>query len=458
MVDTHQHRYRATFREMTALALPIVGVQVGSMLMGVVDTMVVGRVSANALAAVAVGNLYSFAVLAFGLGTLMALDPIVAQAVGARDDAAISRGMQRGVILAGLLSIPIGLAYLPASALLRWARQPDDLVPAATQFIHVSIPGVLGFLLFVVFRQTLQAMGRLSPIVWTIVIANVVNLALNWVLVFGHLGVPPLGVGGAALATTCARWVMTVTLLLLAWRSLRPRLAPWQPASFDRASLFGMFRVGAPIGLQYLLEVGVFATVGLLMGMLGTHQVAGHQVALNLASLTFNVPLGVSSAAAVMVGRAVGAGDEIEARHASIAALFLAVGFMAVSATAFLSLPLALARLYTAVPEVLAVAAVLLPLAGIFQIFDGIQVTAVGVLRGLGDTRTPMLVNLLGFWLLGLPVSIALGFWAGLGPAGLWWGLVAGLVVVAVILLLRVRVKLARGARRLRYESEASES
>ncbi len=454
MTPNEQHRYRTTLREMIALALPIVGVQVGMMLMGVVDTMVVGRVSALALAAVAIGNLYTFGVMAFGMGVLMALDPIVAQAVGARDDAAVSRGMQRGIILACLVAVPISLAYLPAAAFLRVAHQPAELIPVATRFIHLSIPGVLGFLLFVVFRQTLQALGRIAPIVWTIVIANIVNLALNWVLVFGHLGVVPLGVAGAAIATMASRWVMVALLLVFAWGDLSRRLSPWLPSSFDRPSLLGMFRVGAPIGLQYLLEFGVFGVVGLLMGMLGSNQIAGHQVALNLASVTFNVPFGVSSATAVMVGRAVGAGDPIEARHSAAAGLWLAVGFMTSTAILFLALPLWLARLYTQAPEVLAVAAVLIPLAGVFQVFDGIQVTAIGVLRGLGDTRTPMLVNIVGFWLIGFPISIVLGFHTTLGPAGLWWGLVAGLVAVALVLLARVRVKLTRGARRLRYESE----
>ena len=445
--------YRQTFSEMARLAVPIVLVQVGMMLMGVVDTMVVGRVSALALAAVAVGNLYSFGVLAFGMGALMALDPIIAQAVGARDDRAISRGMQRGILLALGLTVPTSLLLLPVAPILRLARQPEELIPLASQFAHISIVGVLGFYLFVVFRQTLQAMGRLAAVVWTIVLANVLNLGVNWILVFGHLGFPPMGAAGAAWATAISRWVMAAAILFFARADLRPRLSPWSDESLDHRSLWGMFRVGAPIGFQYMLEFGVFGVVGLMMGALGTSEVAGHQVALNLASLTFNVPLGVASAAAVMVGRAVGAEDAIGARHSATAALSLAAGFMSSTALLFLTSAWPLARLYTHVDEVLAVATTLIPLAGVFQVFDGIQVTAIGILRGLGDTRAPMLVNILGFWLIGFPTSLLLGFRAGMGPAGLWWGLVAGLAAVAIVLAIRVRVKLGRGARRLQYEA-----
>lgn len=444
--------FRQTFSELLSLSLPIVFVQLGMMAMGVVDVMFVGRVSAVALGAVAVGNLYTYGILAFGMGTLMALDPIVAQAVGARDEGGIARGLQRGLLLAVALAVPVSLLFLPAAPILRLAHQPPELIPVAVEFIHLSIPGVLGFYLFIVFRQTLQATGKLAPIVWTIVLANGINFILNWVLVPGNLGAPALGPAGSAWATVAARWSMALLLLVFARRHLGPRLVPWLGDSGDRRALAGMFRVGAPIGVQYVLEFGVFGVVGFMMGALGTAEVAGHQVAINLASVTFNVPLGVASAAAVLVGRAVGSGDRVAMRESARAAFVLAAGFMVLTALLFLLLPGPLARLYTDVPEVLGVAAVLIPLAGVFQVFDGVQIAAIGILRGLGDTRTPMIVNVLGFWLVGLPVSLYLGLRAGYGPAGLWWGLVVGLAAVAVVLVLRVRIGMARGADRLQYE------
>jgi MATE family multidrug resistance protein len=210
-----------------------------------------------------------------------------------------------------------------------------------------------------------------------------------------------------------------------------------------------MLRLGAPIGVQFGLEFGAFGAIGVLMGWLGTLAMAGHQVALNLASLTFMVPLGISQATAVLVGQGVGREDPPGARRAAGAGIILGGAFMAGTAALFLLFPELLSRIYTVDPEVVAVAVLLIPLAGVFQIFDGLQVVASGVLRGVGDTRSPMIVNLLGFWCIGMPISLWLGFRAGVGPVGLWWGLVAGLGSVAVFLLVRVRFRMGRDLRRI---------
>jgi MATE family multidrug resistance protein len=204
-----------------------------------------------------------------------------------------------------------------------------------------------------------------------------------------------------------------------------------------------MLALGAPIGAQHTLEYGIFGVVGLLMGSISAVAIAGHQVALSLASFTFMVPLGVAGAAAVLVGHAVGRGDMPEARRAAGAGLAMGLGFMALSAGAMIAAPELLARIYTNKAEVMAVAIALIPLAGLFQVFDGLQVVSIGILRGLADTRAPMVINVVGFWLVGLPISIWLGFRTGLGPRGLWLGLVAGLAAVALILLARVRTRLA---------------
>jgi multidrug resistance protein, MATE family len=431
------------------LALPIVAVQVGMMAMGVVDTLMVGRVSAVALAAVAVGNIFVFGVVALGLGTLMALDPLVAQAVGAEDQPAIARAVQRGLVLAGVLSCGLSLALLPGETLLRLLGQPEEIVPLAAAYARANIPGVFPFLAFVMLRQSLQAMGRTRPIVVTIVAANGANVLLNWALIFGHLGSPPLGAVGSGWATSICRGIMAAGLLAFAWRDLRPALRPWRREALEPGALLRMFWLGLPIGVQIQLEYGAFGLIALLMGRLGTLAVAAHQVALNLASLTFMVPLGVSAAAAVRVGQAVGRNDAAGSRAAARAALVTGVGFMTTTAALFLLAPQLLARAYTPDMVVVGLAATLIPIAGVFQVFDGLQAVAAGVLRGWGDTRSPMIVNLIGFWLIGTPVSLYLGFVAGGGPRGLWWGLVAGLAVVALALLLLVRRRLAGDLRRV---------
>jgi MATE family multidrug resistance protein len=439
---------RGELRSMLRLAIPVVVVQVGMMLMGVVDTVMVGHLSRDGssvgLAAVALGHLYFFGIGVFGMGTLMVLDPVVAQAVGARDEAGVARGLQRGVLLAGILALPSIAILLVAGPVLGLARQPAEVVPLASAYTVRLAPGVLPFFLFIVFRQSLQALRRTAAIVASIVVANVVNAVLNWLLIFGHGPFQPMGVLGSAWATTISRWLLLAVLVALAWRELYPRLRRRHPEVWDPEPLGRMLRLGVPIGLQYALEFGAFAFVALMMGWLGTRQMAGHQVAINLASLTFMVPLGVGDAASVLVGHAVGRADPAGARSSARAALLCGAGFMSCTALVFLTAPAFLARLYTADAGVVAVAAALIPLAGVFQVFDGLQVVAGGILRGLGETRVAMMVNVLGYWLLGLPVSWLLGIRAGWGPVGLWWGLVVGLAVVSTVLLLRVRIALGR--------------
>ena len=419
------------------------------MLMGVVDTIMVGHVSATALAAVALGNLYWFMMTILGFGVLMALDPIVSQAVGAHDDVAIIRGIQRGLVLSVGVSLVASLLLVAAGPVLGVARQPADVVPLAVLYVHISIWGVLPFFVFVVLRQSLQAMGEVRHIVLTMIIANLINVLLNWALIFGKLGIPPMGVAGASWATAISRWLMTVILIAFSWSVLRPYLRSWRPDSFDVRALWRVTKLGVPVGIQYQLEFSAFAAIALLMGQFGTSEMAGHQVALNLASLTFMVPMGVAGAAAVLVGQAVGRGDQGGAQASARTSLIVGAGFMSVSAVVMLVIPDVIARFYTSDTVAAAIAAMLIPIAGVFQIFDGVQAVCGGILRGLGDTRTAMLVNIVGFWMIGIPVSMYLGFRTNAGPAGLWWGLVAGLAAVAIILLVRVRIQLRRALVRL---------
>lgn len=446
---------RSELRDLLALALPVVTVQVGLMTMGVIDSVMVGRISAAALGGVALGNVFFFAASVFGMGILMALDPVVSQAVGAGDQPAIARGVQRGVLLSLLIMLPVSLLLLATGPALKALGQPAEIVPIATGFVLREIPGIFPFYAFIVIRQTLQALGRMRAIVAVIVLANLLNVGLNWILIFGNLGAPAMGANGSAWATTISRWVMLVAIAALAWGSLRPYLLPLRPESLQWRPLGRMVAIGAPIGVHMQLEFGVFGTVGVLMGRLGTEAVAAHQIAINLASLTFMVPLGVAGAATVLVGRAIGEGEQGRARRAAGAALIVGVGFMAVTAAAFLLIPSLFAGVYSKDAAVLALAGVLIPIAGVFQVFDGLQVISGGILRGLADTRYPMAVGLIGFWLLGLPISLALGFGADLGPAGLWWGLAVGLAVAGILLVARVRSRLRRVVGRVLIDREA---
>lgn len=447
----------ADFRSLVSLAVPIVAVWVGIMLMGVVDAIMVGHYSSEALAATALGNFYFFTVAVFAMGVLFVLDPLVSQAVGARDTAAITRAVHRGFALSVVLGVPLlGLLFV-VGPVLRALRQPADVVPGATTYVLVVSASLLPLLLFTVLRQTLQAMQRVAPIVVATAVANVINAALNWVLIYGHLGLPSLGIFGAALATTLSRFALVALLIVFAWQHLWPHVRGWTFAALAWAPLRSMLRIGLPIGVQQELEVSAFSFMMVVMGWLGTTALAAHQVAINLASLTFMVPLGVGSAAAVLVGQAVGARDEPRARRAAAAALVCGVGFMTLSALTFLSIPTVLASVYTSSRPVLTLAAMLIPIAGVFQVFDGLQVVSLGVLRGVADTRTPMAISLIGYWLLGMPTGLWLAFRTDLGPLGVWWGSVVGLASVGILLLIRVRVRLARAMPRVHVDVPVEE-
>ena len=299
----------------------------------------VGHVSAADLAAAALGNLCFVWLALLGWGTLMGLDPIVAQAHGAEDREGVARGVQRGLVLAAGLSVLTALLFLPVRPALVLLRQPADVVPLAARYIEVSIPGIFPFFVFLVLRQSLQAMGRMRAIVLTILGANALNAALGWALVFGRLGSPALGAVGAGLAATVSRFALALGLFALAWRDLRPLLLPLRREALDRAALARMLQLGVPIGLQMQLEYGIFALVALLMGRLGTVPMAAHQIALTIASVTFMVPQGIGGAAAVLVGQAVGAGDGSRARRAAAASLGAGAGFMLLAGLALVACP-----------------------------------------------------------------------------------------------------------------------
>jgi len=440
---------RDDVRTLFQIAAPVVLVQVGLMSMGAIDTIMVGRISATDLAAVAIGNLYFFGMAVFGLGVLYALDPVIAQAVGAGDTDGVARGVQRGGLLALGLSIVVMLLLWPVAPLLTLARQPVDVIPVAAGYAHGLILGILPFYIFAVLRQSLQAMTRIRPIVIAVVSANFVNVLLNWVLIFGNFGVPRLGAVGSAWGTSLSRWFMTITLATIAWQELRPTLRPLRPEALKLQPLLRFLRVGVPIGAQQWLEFGVFGASGLFMGLMGTIAVASHQVALQLAAMTFMMPVGVAQATSVVIGQAIGRDDSPGARRAVGAGLITVTMFMTFTAIAFITIPGPLARLFSTDPNVVSAAALLLPIAGVFQIFDGLQVAGAGALRGVGDTRVPMIMNLVGFWFVGLPVSAWLAFRAGFGPQGVWWGLALGIGVVAVLLMARIRRRFGREMRRL---------
>jgi multidrug resistance protein, MATE family len=432
---------RAELSALVNLALPMVIAQVGMMLLGVVDTIMVGHLSEVALAATALGATYSFATLVLGMGILHALDPVVAQAHGAGDVDAIALAMQRGGVMALALSVPYMLAWQASGPLLVALGQPPEMAELAARFIRAQAPGVPAFFLFLVLRQTLQGMGVVRPVLIAVIIGNIANYFGNLGLIYGRWGLPALGVEGSAWSTTLCRWVLVLALAALGapvlrgvWRA--PSRALLQLAPYGR-----LLTIGVPIGIQLGLEMWVFTAAALFIGAMGPLQMAGHQIAINLASLSFMVPLGLGAAAATRVGNAIGRADGDGARLAAQVALRLGASVMMVFAVLYGLLPVELAAIYSPDAPVVAAAAQLLPIAALFQVFDGTQAVGCGILRGAADTRIAAVINLVGYWVLGLPLGLLLAFKLGWGPKGLWWGLTFGLFVVASLLVLRVRAR-----------------
>lgn len=438
---------------MARIAAPIVLINVGQQSMGVVDMLMVGELGGAAIAAVALGNFYFFNVSVFGIGLLMALDPVVSQAVGAgaHDDAA--RGIQRGIVMAVLIAVAVIAALMPAEWVLRALSQPEDVVHDTGVYVRWRALGVLPFFFFNALRQSLQALGSTRAIVIAVLLANVVNVCANWAFIHGNLGAPRMGTAGSGLATAIAMWAMAAMLWWFAASVLRPYLTPRRREALEWAPLRRTLRIGVPVGTQFFFESFAFGVTALFMGWMGTASLAGHEIALNMAAMTFMVPLGISGAAAAVVGRAIGRGDLQAARRDAAAAIACGVGFMCLTAVAFIVAPHWLATRYTDdVPTVL-VAAALLPLAGWFQVFDGLQAVTSGVLRGTGDTRVPAVLHMISFWGIGVPLGAYLGFRTPLRERGLWVGLVAGLAAAAFLQSWRVSVRLRRNITRVTVES-----
>jgi MATE family multidrug resistance protein len=470
----HHGAVRREVRASVQLALPVVAVQVGLMLMGTVDTAMLGHFSARALAAGAIGHIISFTLLMFGAGLLAALDPLITQAFGAGRHDAVGAHMRRGLVLATVIAVPISLAMVNLAPLLRRMGEPSGVVVDATLYARYLIAGTLPYLLFLVLRQTLQAMSVVAPALRAIVAANLVNALTNYALIFGHWGLPSLGAAGSACATAAARWIMFFWLLAEARRPLGrlfdrpapltpagPEAAPPPPASpraepparqrfrdaaagraaREPAALRHytlLLRIGLPIAAHNTLELSLFMVAGLLIGRFGTAPLAGHQIALLLASLSFMLPLGISGAATTRVGNAIGRGDMPGARRTAAVCLGLGAGVMTLFAAAFALAPHALAAIFTDDPEVIAAAASLLPIAALFQVLDGTQVVSAGILRGGADTAFPAVSALAGYWLLGLPLGYWMAFHLGFRSRGLWWGITVGLAVVATLLVARI--------------------
>lgn len=429
---------RSELQTIRRLALPIVATQLASMMLGVIDTLMLGHHSKEALAASAVGRVWVFGTVVVAQGLLLGLDPLISQAHGRGDEKRLGTALQGGLLLTLLISLPLAGLWCFTEEALGLLGVDAGLRELAGPYAIAQIPGIPFYLAFHTLRSWLQGRGIMRPAMWIVLFANGFNVLANWALIYGHLGFAPLGVEGAGLATALTQVFMLLALVAFvrAFELQRGAWSAWSRRAWGEAR--EVLRYGLPIGVQFGLEVWAFKIATLMCEELGTDEVAAHTVVLTLASISFMVPLGVSIATATRVGNLIGAKRSATAQVASSAGMLLGGAAMLVFALVFVAGRGHLPRLFTEEPSVLILAAALLPIAAAFQLFDGVQVVAGGVLRGMGRTRILAVAHLIAFYGLGLPLAWYLGFELGLGVEGIWWGLASGLGVVAVMLVLWV--------------------
>jgi len=422
------------------LALPLMAGQVGQMVMGLVDTLMVGRLGATELAAASFANILIWIPLVFGMGLMVAVSMRVSQARGAGRPERAAEALGHGVWLAAAAGVVLAGGLLGLMPWLGRFGQPAEVVAAAPVFYFPVALSVVPALVAMALKNYADAMERPWVAFWITLGGIILNILLNWILIFGNLGVPALGLAGAGWATAIARAVTLIALF--GWVARASAFRLWRPSRWlfvPRRDLLGRLLVlGAPVSLGLLTEVGAFGLAGLMTGWISTTALAAHQIALTCASFTFMVPLGLSMATTVRVGHCHGSRDHERMRAVAIGSIWAGGGLMAISATIFLIFGSVISGWFINDAEVRALAARLLIIAGLFQIFDGLQVAASGVLRGLNDVRWPALICLVAYWVVALPLAWLAAFGFGWRAEGVWTGLALGLAVAAAALVVRV--------------------
>src|SRR5579884_653089 len=428
-----------------ALAAPLAAANLAQMAMSVTDTVMVGRLGALPLAAAGLGGMLYFTGGIVLQGVLSAVAPLAGHALGAGDRGRAGRIAGAGLMLAVLLALPFIAALAELDHVLRALGYKAALAAEIGRYLRAIAWGGPAFLGFAVLRSLLAVLSHTPSIMAVLLLCVVGNAALDWVLIFGHLGMPALGAAGAGYASAVNQWLIFAGLALCL--RVRPGLADvrvWRNAGMARCSeMAEILRLGLPIGGIMGIEVGVFMTAGILMGLLGAAALGAHQIVLNCAGVTFMVPLGLGQAATVRVAHELGAGRPEAARRAGFVALALGIAFMSMAAAALWTFPWAIIAVYVDIADpanrgVVQIARRLLAIAALFQVFDGMQTIAAGALRGYKDTMVPMVLATFGYWGAGFAGGWCLAFPLGYGAVGLWWGLALGLAVVALLLTLRL--------------------
>lgn len=436
--------YKKSFREVIVLALPIIGGQLGQVLMGFFDTLQVSDLGSTYIAASGFANTVYWVTNLLGLGILFGISPLVSEAFGEKNEWKAIGVYRSGIkITIGISAVFFALMLLVMNNI-ELFRQTDNINKLSLQYLRIVNYSTPFALLFTAGKQFLDGMGRTTVGMAITIAGLVVNVLLNWMFIYGNLGCPAMGIEGAAWATASARLIMALAIFGFIWYDKQVRQLRTESAVRNlqhKSYVWQILKIGIPSGLQFFMEVSAFSAGQIMSGWLGENYLASHQIAINLASVTFMVLTGIAAAGTIMTGYAYGARNREGIRTAGYSVFMLTLAIEVVFAVFFFSLNGVLPRLYTENSEVISIASSLLILAAFFQISDGLQSAAAGALRGIQDVRIPMVIAFVSYWLVMVPASYLLAFKAGYGIRGLWMGFIAGLSIAAVLLMLRFRHK-----------------
>jgi len=421
------------------LAYPVIIGQLGIIMMGVVDSLMVGKLGAAPLAAASLGNSLAFIILIIGIGVSLAVTPLVAIAVGSNKFEDCGVYFRQSLLVNSVLSIIIAFAIYFGADLIHYFNQPLEVQYQAKYFMRIIGFSAIPLMIFQTYKQFIEGLSVMRPAMIIVLLANLINAFGNWVLVFGNLGLPALGLNGSGWATFASRVFMALALMgfVMNNKFFKKYDVSFHFKSINWPVIKKILSLGLPSGIQYFFEVGAFSFAVIMVGWLGTKQLAAHQIAINLASISFMAVLGISVAGSIRVGNAVGMKDISETRRAGFTASLLGASIMFVAGIIFILFRNFLPTLYVTDEVVISYASSLLIIAALFQLSDGTQAVGIGILRGLTDVKFPTAITFIAYWIVGLPVGYLLGFTYELGVQGIWIGLLLGLTTSAILLTLR---------------------
>lgn len=432
---TLTHEFKNTFY----LSAPIIIGNLGHMLMSVVDTAMVGRIGTVPLAAAAISNILFYLILVMGLGISTAVTPLTAIAFGAGENKKCGVILRQGLVVNMLCGVVLCVLIGCLAKMIKYMNQPPEIIAPAKTYLTVLGFSTFPIMFFQSYKQFAEGIRVIKSAMVISLVANIVNAFVNWVCIFGNLGVPPMGLTGAGMATFCSRLFMALAMFFVV--AFSPKLKQYDPTlnyrKIDFQIITRLFKIGIPTGFQYLFEVSSFAGASIVIGWIGTRELAAHQIALNIASISYMISMGMAAAATVRVGTAKGQNDIHKARKSGFSAVALCTVIMTGCAFFFIMTRHILPSFYITDQAVIKLAAALLIIVGLFQIPDGAQAVGLGMLRGITDMRIPTLITFTAYWVVGIPVGYVLGITFGKGVIGVWIGLSLGLVASAVMLLMR---------------------